>query len=317
MDLSGHERDKLFLSRAAKDVVDVSYLSGADGIEDARTFAKADLDRDGFEDMIVVNRNAPLLRVYRNQLGPSTKHHFIGVRLEGAKQHDAVGARLRARGCGVSQTREISAGTGFATVDAMSVTLGLGTCEKLDELTVRFPAGEQRTFKNVAADAFYRVIEGKGLQALAGVYDHTATVARVAHVDDTTPRLAKLAAAAKGQAPLVLIDLFATWCEACVRTAPRLDAMTTPLAGKLDVVGVSVEPTDDAAAVERFRIAHSMTHPLIAFDEGVTTELNVLFGSTPPLPSTVIVDRKTGSIVLQTRGTPTRSDLERVLTPPL
>jgi len=315
MDLSGHERDKLFLSRAAKDVVDVSYLSGADGIEDARTFAKADLDRDGFEDMIVVNRNAPLLRVYRNQLGPSTKHHFVGLALQGAKQRDAVGARIRAKGCGVTQTREINAGTGFATVDAMAVTLGLGTCEKLDEVTVRFPAGEQRTFKNVAADAFYRVIEGKGLQAVAGVYDHHA-VAPVAHVDDTTPRLAKLAATAKGQAPLVLIDLFATWCEACVRTAPRLDAMTAPLAGKLDVIGVSVEPTDDAAAVERFRVAHSMTHPLIAYEEGVATELNVLFGSTPALPSTVIVDRKTGSIVLQTRGTPTRSDLERVLTPP-
>ena len=316
MDLSGHERDKLFLSRGATNVVDVSYLSGADGIEDARAFAKADLDRDGFEDMIVVNRNAPLLRVYRNQLGPSTKNHFIGLGLEGAKQRDAVGARIRAKGCGVTQTREISAGTGFATVDAMSVTLGLGACDKLDELTVRFPLGEQRTFKNVAADAFYRVIEGKGLQPVAGVYDQHR-IAPVAHLDDTTSRLAKLAAAAKGQAPLVLIDLFATWCEACVRTAPRLDAMTTALAGKLDVIGVTVEPTDDAAAVERFRVAHSMTHPMVAYDEAVTTEVNVLFGSTPALPSTLIVDRKTGSIVLQTRGTPTRSDLERVLTPPL
>jgi thiol-disulfide isomerase/thioredoxin len=317
MDLSGHERDKLFLSHNAKGLVDVSYLSGADGVEDARAFAKADLDRDGYEDMIVVNRNAPLLRVYRNQLGPATKNHFIGLHVEGAKQHDAIGARIRARGCGVTQTREVSAGTGFATVDAMAITLGLGSCDELDELTVRFPAGEQRTFKNVAADAFYRAIEGKGLQAVAGVYDHANAAAPVAHVDDTTPRLAKLAASAKGQSPLVLVDLFATWCEACVRTAPRLDAMTTALAGKLDIVGVTVEPSDDAAAVERFRVAHSIGHPMVAFDAAVAAEVNVLFGSTPPLPSTLIIDRKTGSIVLQTRGSPTRSDLERVLTPPI
>src|SRR5262245_39049124 len=108
MDLSGHERDKLFLSHAAKDLLDVPYLSGADGAEDARAFAKAHLDRDGYEDMIVVNRNAPLLRVYRNQLGPATKNHFVGLRVEGAHQREAVGARVRARGCGVTQTREIA-----------------------------------------------------------------------------------------------------------------------------------------------------------------------------------------------------------------
>ena len=43
MDLSGRERDRMFLSRAAKDVVELSYLSGADGLEDARAFASADL----------------------------------------------------------------------------------------------------------------------------------------------------------------------------------------------------------------------------------------------------------------------------------
>src|SRR5262249_43086652 len=98
MDLSGHERDKFYISRGGKDVVELSYLSGADGVEDARAFARADLDRDGFEDLIVVNRNAPLLRVYRNVLGPSTKRNFIGVRVEGSRQREAVGARVTARG---------------------------------------------------------------------------------------------------------------------------------------------------------------------------------------------------------------------------
>jgi hypothetical protein len=310
MDLSGHERDKLFLSRAAKDVVDVSYLSGADGIEDARVFAKADLDRDGFEDMIVVNRNAPLLRIYRNQLGPATKHRFVGLRVEGARQRDAVGARLRARACGVTQTREIALGSGFATVNAMAVTLGLGDCEQIDELTVRFPAGEQRTFKNVAAGAFYRVVEGKGIQALTGVYDRPPATTRPRVDGDTTPRLTKLAASAQGHAPFVVVDLFATWCEACVRTAPRLEAMT---AGKLDVVGVTIEPTDDTSAVDRFRTAHPNGHTLLPYDESLVGEVNVLFGTTPPLPSTLVLDRKTGAVVLQTRGLPTRSELERTL----
>jgi thiol-disulfide isomerase/thioredoxin len=311
MDLSGHERDKLFLSHAATNLVDISYLSGADGVEDARAFAKADLDHDGYEDMIVVNRNAPLLRVYRNQLGPATKNHFIGLRVEGARQHQAVGARVRARGCGVTQTREIALGSGFATVNAMAVTLGLGTCEQVDELSVKFPGGESRTFKKVAANAFYRVVEGKGIQPIPNVYDRPTAVVHP-HVDRETSRLAKLASTAPGRAQFVLVDLFATWCEACVRTAPRLDAIT---AGKLDVIGVSIEPTDDTAAVDKWRVAHGATHPLIAYDADAAAEIATLFGGTPPLPSTVILDRRAGTVVLQTRGTPTRSDLERALSP--
>jgi hypothetical protein len=252
MDLSGHERDKMFLSRNAQSVVDISYLSGADGVEDARAFARADLDRDGYEDLVVVSRNAPLLRVYRNQLGPATKHHYIGLRVEGAREHDAVGARVRARGCGVTQTREIAIGTGFATVDAMAVTLGLGECAQLDELTVKFAGGEQRTFKNVAADAFYRIVEGKGIKAVPGIYDRRRAPAAAA-APEGLPALAKLAATAPGHAPYVLIDLFATWCDACVRTAPRLDALLGSVADRVDAVTVSVEPTDDRATLEHFR----------------------------------------------------------------
>lgn len=310
MDLSGHERDKLFLSREGKSVVDVSYLSGADGVEDARTFAKADLDRDGFEDLIVVNRNAPLLRVYRNQLGPATKHHFVGVRLEGARQRDAIGARLSAKGCGVTQMRELAAGMGFATVDALTITLGLGTCEKLDELTVKFPGGEHRTFKNVSVDRFYRIVEGKGLQEVAGVYGH-ASAAPV--VIPAASSFAKLAASAPGRAPLVLIDVFASWCEACVRTAPRLDALTSALHDQLDVVSVSIEPTDDDAALTKFKAAHPWSHPLVRYEEGLAAAISAVFAGAPPLPSTVVVDRKTGAVVMSTHGVPSRSELERAI----
>lgn len=313
MDLSGHERDKFFLSRGAKDVVDLSYLSGADGIEDARAFAKADLDRDGFEDLIVVNRNAPLLRVYRNQLGPSTKRKFIGVRLEGARQRDAVGARLTARACGLTQTREVALGSGFATVNAMSQTLGLGGCDKVDELSVRFPGGERRTFKDVAAGQLYRVVEGKGLQALPGVYGARATSRaepRVAdagrHIRDTVPK----AAATR---PLLMIDLYATWCEACRREQPRLDALAAALAGTLDVVGVTVEPKDDAEAVSRYRSAERAARPLLAYDASLLRDIEALFGGTPPLPSTLVIDRKSGAVLLQTRGVPSRSQLERLV----
>jgi thiol-disulfide isomerase/thioredoxin len=201
----------------------------------------------------------------------------------------------------------------------MAVTLGLGTCESLDTLTVKFPGGEKRTFKKVAADGFYRVVEGKGIQKVDGVYGRAeasvaAPAAPTAPVVDAQSRLGKLAANAPGHAPLVLVDLFATWCDACVRTAPRLDALVAGAGDdKLDVVTVTVEPTDDAAALSRYHDAHPTMRMASPYDAVLVDEVATRFGVTPPLPSTMIIERKTGRVVLQTHGTPTRSDIERVL----
>jgi thiol-disulfide isomerase/thioredoxin len=120
-------------------------------------------------------------------------------------------------------------------------------------------------------------------------------------------------AKAGGTRPLVLVDLWATWCDACKRERPRLDAIAAGLAGALDVVGVTIEPKDDAGAVARYRAEQHLDRPLVAFDPVLARDIETLFGGTPPLPSTLLVDRKSGAVVLQTRGMPTRSELERAL----
>jgi thiol-disulfide isomerase/thioredoxin len=310
LDLSGRERDKFYLSRAGHEVAELSYLSGADGVEDARVFAHADLDRDGFEDLIVVNRNAPLLRIYRNQLGPAQKRHFIGVQVEGARQRQAVGARLTARGCGLTQTREVAIGSGFATVNGLGVTLGLDRCDKLDELVVQFPLGERRSFKNVAADHYYRVVEGKGIKEVAGIYGARTPASAAPATSDLLGRLPK---AARAKQRLVLVDLFATWCEACKRESPHLEALAAAFAKELDVVSVSIEPKDDADAVSRYRSALHAQHPLLAYDAALARELEPLFGATPTLPSTAIVDARSGQVLWHGAGLPTRSQLARAV----
>jgi hypothetical protein len=327
MDLSGRERDRMFLSRAAKDVVELSYLSGADGLEDARAMAVADLDRDGFNDLIVVNRNVPLLRVYHNQIGPAGKRHFVGLRLEGAGQLEAVGARVTAKACGLVQTRQIEIGSGFATVNAMSLTLGLDRCAKLDEVTVKFPGGEARTFHDVAADRMYRIVEGKGIKELPGIYrDRVASPAPIATPSAAAERagddlgrriLDSIPQSRRGPARWLLVDLFATWCEACVRANPRIEALVAGSQrsdsgdGALDLVGVSVDPKDDGGAVSRWSTAHDVRHRLLPYDAGRAAALTAVVGDSPPLPSTLVLDAASGAIVWHGAGLPTRSDLAR------
>jgi len=333
MDLSGHERDKLYLSRGAQSFAELSYLSGADGVEDARAFALADLDRDGHEDLIVVNRNAPLLRVYHNRIGPSAKQRFVGVSLEGAadgklppalrhgSNRDAVGARVTARCGALKVTRELALGTGFATVNAHALTINLGDCKKLDELSVRFPSGERRSFQNLLLDHFYRVVEGKGAKEVPAIYARPAPAAASAALPIANARsdggqalaasLERLLAAPPSRPQLV--TYWATWCEACKRAQPRVDALGALFADRLDVVGVSVEPKDNLQAVDAYRAAEKPAHRLLAFDAAAAQATEALFGGkTPPLPSTVLLGAN-GKILLRTAGVPSRSEIERAL----
>jgi hypothetical protein len=40
---------------------------------------------------------------------------------------------------------------------------GLGSAEKIESLEVRWPSGKVETFKNLAADRFYALLEGEGV----------------------------------------------------------------------------------------------------------------------------------------------------------
>jgi hypothetical protein len=176
MDFSGLERDKLFLSTQGKGFIDASYLSGMDDAQDGRTFAYADLDHDGAEDIILTNRNAPILVIYRNT---SARGNWIGLHLTGDGRHsnpDAVGSRVAVR-CGESTvTRVVEIGTGFAIQNSKTLTLGVGSCQTIDELKVQWPGGQEQVFNKVAAREYYELTEGKTLELVPGYYPTASQV---------------------------------------------------------------------------------------------------------------------------------------------
>ncbi len=328
MNLSGLERDRFFLSSGGASYLELSYLSGLDGIEDARASVVSDLDRDGHEDLVVVNRNAPLVRIYRNVVGPASGNRHLGLHLVGAgradpatrqaraSSRDAVGARVRVR-CGVNRIRrDVVMGAGFGGVSSLSLTFGLGSCPRVDELAVRFPSGEEQIYRDVEVGRFYSVSEGEGMREIPAVYRSGA--ARLASAPSSPSEAAQsvlrsLGVTSTSRARLVMVAFWASWCEACKKDQPRLQAIAERYAGTLEVISPSLEPSDVAEVARRVRAAGRVTYRVDGYREATARAAAAVYGQPPALPATLIVDRITGSVELKTPGTPSRSEIEKIL----
>lgn len=90
------------------------------------------------------------------------------------------------------------------------------------------------------------------------------------------------------KAPVVVLNLWATWCAPCVREMPTLARLQAAYPGHVRVVAVSMDKADDREKARGF-IAH---YPPLAFYQDPKYAL--AFALSPPaegFPTTVIYDR--------------------------
>src|SRR5581483_1892193 len=125
----------------------------------ARGAAFADFHNDGNVDVVVANNNDPPL-LLRNS--GAAGHHFLNFKLVCTKSnHDATGARVRVRAGGLTQIREIAAGGSYFSHSDLRAHFGLGKNSRVESVEVSWPSGARQTFRNVEADRFYLIEEGK------------------------------------------------------------------------------------------------------------------------------------------------------------
>ena len=75
----------------------------------------------------------------------------------------AIGARVKIVAGGMTQTDEVRCGGSYISQSDFRLHFGLGSAEKIESLEVRWPSGKVETFKNLAADRFYALLEGEGV----------------------------------------------------------------------------------------------------------------------------------------------------------
>jgi hypothetical protein len=142
----------------------VAAAAGVEAAKWSNGCASADFNRDGYLDIYVTN-GLPGVELLFNEADSLFQNngggnHWLQLDLVGVvSNRSAVGARVTAQIGGSRQTREVSAGQGYQSMDDLRVEFGLGGATRVDTLTIRWPSGCEQILTDVAADQVLEVIE--------------------------------------------------------------------------------------------------------------------------------------------------------------
>lgn len=136
---------------------DVSDAAG-DALQDrqvSRGLATGDLNGDGLIDFVVANNGGTAQIAFNNAAKPG---NFAGFWLEGvAANRNAIGARLIAKIGDKTYEQQIMGAQSYLSISDFRINFGLGQAEKIDQLTIFWPAGEKQIITDIAAGKYYYV----------------------------------------------------------------------------------------------------------------------------------------------------------------
>ncbi len=101
--------------------------------------------------------------ILRNRGVPG--RHWVSFEMAGTKSNRlAIGARIKITAGGMTQTDQIRSGGSYLSQGDLRVHFGVGGATKIDSVEIRWPSGTVDVIKNLDADRFYSVLEGKGVE---------------------------------------------------------------------------------------------------------------------------------------------------------
>ncbi len=327
---SGSERNRLFYNRHGKEFFDLSAVSGLDTPADSRSLVLLDYDRDGWEDIALVNANAPLLNLFRNDIAAVATSvapgGMIAVRLIGGSRgptpaedwsnRDGIGAIVRVSADGWTAIRELRAGEGFAAQNSKTLLIGIGDRSDVD-VAVVWPSGRNQSAADVAPGSLLTFHENVAESESADGVERSPY----------GPAIARRAIAAASPAPT--LDLapqedassrvyvtMATWCAACMKSAPQVELLTQQFDGRLSFYGIPVDANDTAEMLSEYEAKKRPAYTLLKGVSGadrsrVQAILKEVLGL-DALPSTIVTDAH-GRILKAFAGVPSASELQKIV----
>jgi hypothetical protein len=170
--LNGNERNRYFANRGGRAFADISGITGLDNPADSRGFAVLDYDRDGWQDVALVNANQPLFNLYHNEM-PAAGFNggIIALRFVGGNRgpspsteftcRDGYGARIKVDLGDTKIIREHRCGDGWSTQNSPTMIVGIGSHTNVASITVTWPSGKTATARGVPEGTLLTVYENR------------------------------------------------------------------------------------------------------------------------------------------------------------
>ena len=154
------QADSLFENIGGKEFVDVSKEMGADFLRVGfqRGSAFADLNNDGFMDLVVASLNQKP-RILLNSA--DSGNHWLLLNLKGTKSNrDAIGAKVKVTTpSGRTLYNHVTVSVGFMSSSDRRVHFGLGPETRAASIEIRWPSGAVQKLTDIAGDRILAVEE--------------------------------------------------------------------------------------------------------------------------------------------------------------
>ncbi|WP_170751257.1 CRTAC1 family protein [Ruegeria lacuscaerulensis] len=145
--------NNLLLQKENGQFLEASVEAGIASVAKSRGASLADINNDGWLDLVVVNRGSEL-EVYQNQ--PNTENWVMLDISQNKSNRFAVGSFIEAKTASGMETREITIGGGHASGIAGLHHFGLGDAEAI-EVRVIWPDGEKGAWKEYQSNQIIRI----------------------------------------------------------------------------------------------------------------------------------------------------------------
>jgi len=126
----------------------------------ARAAAYADIDNDGFLDILLTTNAGPAY-LFHNEGG---SNHSLRIRLMGTKSNrDGIGAIVRVTAGSDKQWKMLRSGSSYLSQSELVLTFGLGSLTSADSVEIEWPSGQVDKLSSIASGQTVTVQEGKGI----------------------------------------------------------------------------------------------------------------------------------------------------------
>jgi hypothetical protein len=330
--LQGSQRNHYFANRGGRAFADISGLSGLDNPADSRGFAVLDYDRDGWQDIALVNANQPLFNLYHNEMPAlGMKGGMIAIRFVGGNRtsapskefacRDGFGARVAVDLGDQKLVREHRCGDGWSTQNSATMIVGIGSHPTAASISVRWPSGKTMAAKDVPEGTLLVAYENPADSPSREPF--TRQPYRIKHTAPTTaPNLGPIfplrtVDAAAKPARVRVYTTFTTSSPSSLSAVPILRRLKEELKSEgVDLVAVPVDEADDNSKLAAYNKQWKPSSRLVNIPPARRAEFLAAYakalGEEPPLPSTVVTD-DAGHILTAQPGVPSISELRKML----